>query len=85
MLALGKRWEAQVNPWGTDCKIGQVHVVARIDMVLYGCLKLSGSSGKPCRRNWEPSLCTEVTDVDKAGHSFGQAGGMRSNGGRLGV
>lgn len=64
----------------SDCTIGQALVATRIDMVLYGCLKLLGRPGEPCRGYLVPSLYTEITDVHKAGHSYGQAGGMRSNG-----
>lgn len=42
VLAQCKRCEPLV---GSDGKIGQSHVATRIDMVLYGCLKLLGSPG----------------------------------------
>lgn len=66
---------------GSDGKTGQAHVTTRKDMVLYGCLKLLGSPGNLVEGTGDPpSLCTEVTDVDKAGYSYDQAGGTRQRG-----
>lgn len=68
-----------VSPWW-----GQTVKLARLmNKKRHGPLWLSETPGepwKPCRGHWGPSLYTEVTDVDKAGYSYDQAGGTRSKG-----